>query len=209
MKTPTPQKKECCEKCLQEIDSADGMDTYCGNRSCPCHTEAPQEKSPVEMMEKTQKGLDKKKAEIEESIRVGGSSLYMFPQESGVREDAMDILNLLQDSVEKWSKQGRTDDQIWAVKNYLTGLGRNAVKQEIAKARGEHPCNCNPCIDYRVEQQQRHFRAGESLARTSLLQELLEEVGKLRSYEAFKGNDIPDPLISKSDIQTLIRSKMK
>src|SRR3990167_8329586 len=46
-----------------------------------------------------------------------------------MKQDPMDILNQLQPYVEKWSKQGRTDDQIWAVKNFLTGQGRIGIKE--------------------------------------------------------------------------------
>lgn len=48
------------------------------------------------------------------------------------KDSVKDILEALKDSVDKWSNQGRTPEQIWAVKNYLTGAGRNGIKELLA-----------------------------------------------------------------------------
>ena len=48
---------------------------------------------------------------------------------------ATEILLLLDESVEKWSKQGRTEDQIWAVKNYLTGAGGIEIDEKLTLAK--------------------------------------------------------------------------
>ena len=58
------------------------------------------------------------------------------------KENITDVLKLLEKSIREWSKQGRTEEELWAVKNYLTGAGRNEIKklleQEYDKGVWQH-----------------------------------------------------------------------
>jgi hypothetical protein len=37
--------------------------------------------------------------------------------------------NLIKQAIEDWSKQGRTEEQIWAVENFMTGRGLKMIKE--------------------------------------------------------------------------------
>lgn len=50
----------------------------------------------------------------------------VMPKETkDLEENINDLIPL-----DKWALQGRTDEQIWAVQNFLTGAGRNLVDKE-------------------------------------------------------------------------------
>ena len=44
-----------------------------------------------------------------------------------------EIWDTINAAVAEWSKQGRTDEQVYGVKNFLTGLGKNAIEGALLR----------------------------------------------------------------------------
>lgn len=55
-------------------------------------------------------------------------------------DPACDVLYALRDAVETWERQGRNEDQKWAVRNFLTGAGRNGI-HSLLKSKAERMKN--------------------------------------------------------------------
>lgn len=87
-----------------------------------------------------------------------------------------EILMLLSPEVKIWNGQGRTDDQIWAVQNFLTGQGKMGVERLLKEAeeRGYENGKFVAREGFHTE-----LETIRKEAKLELLKELEEEIGKM------------------------------
>lgn len=54
-----------------------------------------------------------------------------------IKNNPMTPIEEINKSFEIWKKQGRTDEQIWAVQNFLTGAGEKGIQSAFEKIKKE------------------------------------------------------------------------
>ena len=69
------------------------------------------------------------------------------------QENAHDILDFLKPELETWKKQGRSDEQIFGVINFLTGQGRNGVKRLMNSGKAMYQMGFNDGKEEKIEPQ--------------------------------------------------------
>lgn len=74
-----------------------------------------------------------------------------------------------EEAVEIWSKQGRTEEQIWAVKNFLTGAGEKVVHEAYSRGNDE-------AVDRMTDAYKRSVEAARA-ERTREIVEMVKELG--------------------------------
>jgi len=123
------KRKECCDKCFTTYTEHDypAHKTYeaCLNPSCECHMKNPKDKKEIE------EEIRKLIFELLDNKINAHPALIVKEVCKLIAQAKKDLLDEVEKSKDKWAKQGRTEEQKWAVNNFLTGAFLSQKRKEL------------------------------------------------------------------------------